>query len=722
MSYLKDVDQSVWSAYLKQGLEDLQRILDSTRPVGQQYYQGKHVWNNRMLTEAQVLKELQSNSIFTTACGLVDEMLCEKEATVMDAKMNAIESWYHSVCEECGGRIRLSMSSVVESATVKERLFRELLFYASFIYNGKTEKHPLTLFTDRNQLLLDTLERSPSPFLQRITQQNTLQTILIITPELGKWSTVGGLGVMVDNLSRSLANQGQRVVVISPYYDRNRRGETDYLKRDGILYEKNLTVSMPSGETLDVGFHRGVLNGITYVFFHHAATFMRPYPSGSASFQMRCQVLMALAPLTYCAAEGLRPSLVITNDWPCGLVAAYARMRFTETPLRDATFFHIFHNLDDCYEGRIYPDGEETLSAIHGLPIHLLRDPYWKSNILNPSRCVLLSTDNWGTVSNVYQDDILHSSALSPLLRRFPQPFSSPNGVFVFEKTIRYATLTTHTHNTAKLFVQRKYFGVENLNIPLLVFVGRITEQKGVHLICEVAEELIVSRNRNIQIILGGIANESDPYGRYCINKINHLRTYYSDCFWANPHEFFTDGFVCNLAADYGLMPSLFEPCGIVQDEFFAAGTPVIAFNTGGLKETVHDWLAGEAHANGFLFSGYSYHDFMNTIRRALTVFANKSEYERLRETTSHTTIEVADQARNYISEFYRLRRCILPQVTIPFVYECDHAYRPRNVLLVGDFTEWNRHPVTMTKKESWRFESNLSLPPGNYHFKCFWQ
>ena len=98
MSYLKDVDQSVWSAYLKQGLEDLQRILDSTRPVGQQFYQGKHVWNNRMLTEAQVLKELQSNSIFTTACGLVDAMLCEKEATVMDAKMNAIESWYHSVC------------------------------------------------------------------------------------------------------------------------------------------------------------------------------------------------------------------------------------------------------------------------------------------------------------------------------------------------------------------------------------------------------------------------------------------------------------------------------------------------------------------------------------------------------------------------------------------------------------------------------------------------
>ena len=50
---------------------------------------------------------------------------------------------------------------------------------------------------------------------------------MIITPELGKWSTVGGLGVMVDNLSKALANQGQEVIVISPYYDRNRYGEVE---------------------------------------------------------------------------------------------------------------------------------------------------------------------------------------------------------------------------------------------------------------------------------------------------------------------------------------------------------------------------------------------------------------------------------------------------------------------------------------------------------------
>lgn len=134
--------------------------------------------------------------------------------------------------------------------------------------------------------------------------------------------------------------------------------------------------------------------------------------------------------------------------------------------------------------------------------------------------------------SNIYQEDIQHNSPLSPLLRRFPQPFSSPNGVFVYEKRVRYSSLPTKTHHTAKLFVQKKYFGIENLSIPLLVFVGRITEQKGVHLICEMAEELIVSQNRNIQIIVGGIANQDDPYGRYCVSKMAYLRHCYSDCFW----------------------------------------------------------------------------------------------------------------------------------------------------------------------------------------------
>ena len=49
-------------------------------------------------------------------------------------------------------------------------------------------------------------------------------------------------------------------------------------------------------------------------------------------------------------------------------------------------------------------------------------------------------------------------------------------------------------------------------------------------------------------------------------------------------------------------MPSLFEPGGIVQHEFFIAGTPVVAFKTGGLKDTVieYEWITNKG--NGIVF------------------------------------------------------------------------------------------------------------------------
>lgn len=49
-------------------------------------------------------------------------------------------------------------------------------------------------------------------------------------------------------------------------------------------------------------------------------------------------------------------------------------------------------------------------------------------------------------------------------------------------------------------------------------------------------------------------------------------------------------------------MPSLFEPCGIVQDEFFVAGTPVIAFNTGGLKVLLLLLIWGLGNSEGLEF------------------------------------------------------------------------------------------------------------------------
>jgi len=63
-------------------------------------------------------------------------------------------------------------------------------------------------------------------------ETNILGPIVFCTPEIGRWSTVGGLGVMVDELTLELAKLGHTVVVISPYYEKNKNHKTGYLADD----------------------------------------------------------------------------------------------------------------------------------------------------------------------------------------------------------------------------------------------------------------------------------------------------------------------------------------------------------------------------------------------------------------------------------------------------------------------------------------------------------
>jgi len=140
--------------------------------------------------------------------------------------------------------------------------------------------------------------------------------------------------------------------------------------------------------------------------------------------------------------------------------------------------------------------------------------------------------------------------------------------------------------------LQQKYFQFVDLDdsVPMFSFVGRVTAQKGVHLILDIAEHIIHKFEYKVQFLVGGPANMREPYSAGCAHKMWALRHKYPNCFWAAPDEFFTDGSLVNRGSDFGLMPSVFEPGGIVQHEFFVGATPVIAFKTGGLKDSVIEY------------------------------------------------------------------------------------------------------------------------------------
>lgn len=217
---------------------------------------------------------------------------------------------------------------------------------------------------------------APTRAAAAIHDSNKLGPIIFATPELGRWSTVGGLGVMVDELSIGLADLGQEVVVISPYYERNRKGQTGYLAQDpaGIRYVDNIHVGIGGGFTL--GVHEGMVKGVKVVFLHNGDIFPSPYPDAQPGYVVQQIAVFGKAVLEYCCQRQIIPAVCVTNDWFTGLTAAYAKIGHFGDTFKGTCFLHICHNLQETYEGRIWLDAKDGgLEGLHQLPRDWLIDP-----------------------------------------------------------------------------------------------------------------------------------------------------------------------------------------------------------------------------------------------------------------------------------------------------------------------------------------------------------
>eukprot|EP00172_Hildenbrandia_rubra_P002813 Plantae.Rhodophyta-Hildenbrandia_rubra.ctg3962.p1 GENE.Plantae.Rhodophyta-Hildenbrandia_rubra.ctg3962~~Plantae.Rhodophyta-Hildenbrandia_rubra.ctg3962.p1 ORF type:complete len:841 (-),score=109.39 Plantae.Rhodophyta-Hildenbrandia_rubra.ctg3962:9-2531(-) len=502
--------------------------------------------------------------------------------------------------------------------------------------------------------------------LQKLTQKlvsgnPNIGPLVFLTAELGRFSTAGGLGVMVDELTKGLAKLGLDVYVVSPYYAVNRKGKADYLG-DHITWKRTILADV--NPCLEVGVFEGKENGVNLVFLERKDYFTKVYAKlGHATKQVQSICLMSIGALEVFCQKKLQPAMVITNDWLPAMAAAYARNGRFGSFFDNTSFFHIIHNFGDVtYEGRVYPHIEgDDLSYIHRLPRHLLVDPFFSRVIINPSRSALICSNSWGTVSQSYLKDLKANHPLSAQLGIAKAPFAFPNGIAIAEKKKAMAETGARNHAEAKTMLQKKYFPAikPDATIPLLAFVGRITSQKGVHMILNAVEELVTHTNGRIQILCGGPADYEDSYALWCANRMRDFRFRFPASFWADPDEFFTDGPLVNLGSDFGLVPSLFEPGGIVQHEFGAGASPSIAHKTGGLKDTVHEWNAEAGTGNGFVFAEYTHESFVSAVKRALRVFSVPSEYEMLRNSAYASTIDVNQVAWAWCAEFHRIRNAV---------------------------------------------------------------
>ena len=570
---------------------------------------------------------------------------------------------------------------------------------------------------------------------------NILGPICFVTPEIGekgKWTIVGGLGIMIYELSQELASLGQEVIIISPYYEQNNKGISNYLSND-THHLKNISINLD--EKYEFGLHYGNHNDIMYYFLHNSNLFPRPYADLGPEMTIKQISSFAKASLKVLCDIQIIPSIICTNDWFTGLTAAYSKNNSFGETFKGTTFVHICHNLDPCYEGRIYLSSKQgTYENIYQFNRDWIIDFSWDKIVINPSRCAIMKSDQWATVSHSYKNDLKNTSPLKDLLNEKKCPFSCPNGI---SKEKRQKILNEYpSREECKKYIQRKYFGYNDVdyNVPIFSFIGRLTEQKGVFLILQTVEEMINSTNGKINILIGGMGDKNDPYVIECVKKIDYLKQTYPNQFWASPNEYFQDGVNINKGSDFGLMPSLFEPGGIVQHEFFIAGTPVIAFKTGGLKDTVFEFNYENNSGNGLIFENYNYNELISAMKRAINLFNNREKYNICRSNAYNSVIDVSWVAREWCKEFFRLKNKIFfnakevgytPVNNIIINYDNQDKnlanvsfrykiyYRmPKEVYICGEFDGWKeKHPLQYYDNIG-MWSCDLRIKKGRYLYK----
>jgi starch synthase/alpha-amylase len=235
------------------------------------------------------------------------------------------------------------------------------------------------------------------------------------------------------------------------------------------------------------------------------------------------------------------------------------------------------------------------------------------------------------------------------------------------------ATYTPESHvkgkRENKRFMQRNLGLIEDPEAPLFFWPSRLDPaQKGCQLLADIFYAVISTYwQDNLQVVF--VAN-----GEY--------QGVFRDI--VNQHKFQKRVAVCNFnvqlehlaygAADFILMPSLFEPCGLPQMIAPIYGALPVAHDTGGIHDTVEHLNVDNNRGNGFLFKTYDSAGLYWAIQQAMGFYRlpleiRKRQIQRIMK-ESATTFTHAVTARNYI----KLYETMLQR---PLVIRQDQETRP---------------------------------------------
>eukprot|EP00931_Biecheleriopsis_adriatica_P114518 TRINITY_DN902_c1_g1_i5.p1 TRINITY_DN902_c1_g1~~TRINITY_DN902_c1_g1_i5.p1 ORF type:complete len:672 (-),score=165.43 TRINITY_DN902_c1_g1_i5:322-2160(-) len=440
--------------------------------------------------------------------------------------------------------------------------------------------------------------------------------IVFATSEVAPFSKTGGLGEAMDGLPTALAALGHRVMVVAPRYDQySEAWDTGYWS------------SVPMGSKQEsVHFFHTFKQKVDYVFLDHPTFLARvdgktgsklygpewgsDFPDNQARFAYFCKgVLKAIQELQLGGVTYGDNCVVVANDWHSALVPMLIHAEKSANPgkwARTKTAF-LCHNA--VFQGRF--EREEGIAEILGVPERYLDSITFKMALrigkenervscVNTMAAGIRYCDRALTVSPTYAkeistdpekgvelEDLFSMAKVTGVLNGVKEGVSPSEQNFVTKTMMTCGTFTAATASVAKAELKALTQAQNNLpvsNVPLMSLIGRLDTQKGCDLLLEALSDVL--KDTEMQFVMVGSGRADLITQLKTLEKKFPQQVCYAG--WMGPERY-----ALLAACDYTLLPSRWEPCGLVQMEAMRVGTCPIVAPTGGLKDTVEDGLNG---------------------------------------------------------------------------------------------------------------------------------
>lgn len=446
-------------------------------------------------------------------------------------------------------------------------------------------------------------------------------SVLHVASEMAPLIKTGGLGDVAGALPKVLRGHGADARVLMPAWP----GVLDAADGCGYLRSRaagDISVAL-DWRVYTAKVWKAVCGGLPVYILEQPELFNseRIYPDSTAPRAALPFIFLSLAAFELTRTIGWTPRLYHTHDWQTAALPAAMRWhrRYARDTGKIGSVFTI-HNI--AYQGIFDPSGVEDWGFHPQAYSQLDPESMEFYGGLNLMKGALTTSDAITTVSPRYSREILlpeygfgldgvirsRQNALTGILNGIDRDVWNPETDRLIAGNYS-ADIPAGKMECRKAMFEK--FAWKDDGRPVLAFVGRLTEQKGIDIMLGALEKLPAEK-AHVVMVGSGDDYYNGKLSAFAARRKGsvHVITDFSE---EGAHMVYA-------GSDIFLMPSRFEPCGLSQMIACAYGSVPVVRATGGLADTVFD-ADRDTAGNGFVFTDCTPDALLGAIHRAINAF-----------------------------------------------------------------------------------------------------